>query len=217
MSVTGVEALRTTGGAAQVVGRGVAVLAGAGAVLGGVAGTVDWPLVGTFFAAIEGATAGALVGLAAGLALAAPARRSSSSWLARGIAAVVSAPASVLGASAYDGPVNVPRAMEVVLVVAAILIGGAAGPLIAYGRPVVPGGRPAGPALAQLVGRFLGRGAAIGATLGGVTGGIVGVFAYLPTAPFAVVEGALFGTVSGLVLACLAVGVRLVFPSNPLR
>jgi hypothetical protein len=201
----------------SVVGRGAGLLAAAGAVLGGAAGTVDWPVVGTLFGGVQGAAAGGVVGVVDGLALSVLVRGTRSSWAARALSGGVSALAAVLGASAYEGPSSVPRAVEVVLVVAAILVGGAAGPLIAHGLVSAPGGRPSRPGLSQLFGRFLAWGAGLGAALGGVAGGIVGAFAYLPTAPFAVVEGAVFGAVAGAVLACLAAGLALVLrsPTSP--
>jgi hypothetical protein len=200
----------TTSGCASVVGRGAGLLAAAGAVLGGAAGTVDWPLISTFYGAIEGAAVGAVVGVAVGLALCLLSRVTRAAWAARGVSGGVSALAAVVGASAYDGPVSVPDAVEVGLVVAAILVGGAAGPMIAQGRPATPGGSLQDATVPQLFGRFLAWGAGLGAALGGVAGAIVGAFASLPTAPFAVIEGAVFGSVTGAVLACLAAGAVLV-------
>jgi uncharacterized membrane protein YdjX (TVP38/TMEM64 family) len=45
--------------------------------------------------------------------------------------------------------------------------------------------------------------------LGGIVGLVVGIHAYLPTSPFAVVEGASFGCVSGVVLALLALAAAV--------
>jgi hypothetical protein len=208
---------RTWGGSARVVGRGVLVLAGAGAALGGVAGTLDWPLVGTFFGGLEAAAAGAVVGVIDGLVLSVLVGRTRSPWAARVISGAVSALASVVGALAYEGPVSVPRAVEVVLVVAAVLVGAVAGPLIAYGAATVCGGRRGQRPLPELVGLLVAWGVGLGAGVGAVAGGIVGAFAYLPTAPFAVVEGAVLGSVTGAVLACLAAGIAVVSRSLTAR
>ena len=50
-------------------------------------------------------------------------------------------------------------------------------------------------------------GSLAGAVVGSVIGLAIGIWAYLPTAPFAAVEGAVLGSVSGTVLAFLICGV----------
>ena len=55
--------------------------------------------------------------------------------------------------------------------------------------------------LPQLAARLLQWGALIGASLGAIVGLIIGMLTYLPTSPFALVEGAILGAVSGVVLA----------------
>lgn len=71
-----------------------------------------------------------------------------------------------------------------------------------------PGGHVAADLRRQLR-RFLVWGASVGAGAGAVAGVVIGIRTYLPTAGFAAVEGAAFGTVSGLMLACLAAGASL--------
>jgi CDP-diglyceride synthetase len=49
----------------------------------------------------------------------------------------------------------------------------------------------------------------VGGVLGAIVGLVVGIHAYLPTSPFAAVEGASFGCVSGVVLALLLLAVAV--------
>lgn len=185
----------------------------AGAVLGGVAGTLDWPVVSTFFGAIAGAGAGAAVGVVDGLALVLLALAAASPWPARVVSGLVSGVAATLAVWAGDGrPFQAPSAPQVVVIMSALLLGGAVGPLVADGRPVLPGGRPADAALGRVVGRVVAAGAALGGVIGGVAGGIIGASSYLPTAPFAVVEGAVLGAVSGAVVGCAVAGAVVVLP-----
>ena len=190
--------------------RGVALLAGAGIVVGGAAGTVDFPVVGTLFGAVEGAVAGAAVGAVDGLILTGLGAATRPRWVAQGTSGLVVLVAA-LARTAGPEPLAVSWRVEVVLTAVAVLFAGAAGPSIAVGlgrAPGVLGGR-AGSTPRELVVRFLGRGTTAGAAVGAVAGVLIGVRSYLPTAPFAAVEGAVFGTVCGAVLACLALGIAI--------
>lgn len=188
--------------------RGAALFAGLGGALGGIAGTIDWPVVGTFFGAVEGALAGAVAGVIDAAALTLLAGWMRSRWACRGLAGVVAGMATAGGALIYAGPVNVSRAVAVVLIATAVVVGAALGPLVAYGAEPVPASRLAGARLPR-VGRILCWGAALGAAAGAVAGLVIGMRTYLPTSPVAAVEGAVFGVVSGGVLACLVAGVAM--------
>ena len=59
-------------------------------------------------------------------------------------------------------------------------------------------------------------GAGAGGALGGGAGLIIGISTYLPTAPFAAVEGAVLGSVSGLAIALL-VGAAALLPELRMR
>jgi hypothetical protein len=176
-------------------GRGVALAAGAGAVLGGIGGTIDWPVVATFAGAVEGAVAGAVVGLLLQVVPRSPVD-------IRLVSAVL-AGAAALAAGAL-GPVDVSRPVGIALVVAAAVLAACLGPAIVSGELLPAGSRP------LEVGRWiLIGGAVLGAAAGAVVGLIIGWRSYLPTAPFAAVEGAGLGVVSGLVLAGVVAGVAV--------
>lgn len=196
-------------GWAAPLGRGCALFAGLGGVLAGIAATIGWPVVGTFFGAVEGALAGAALGALAAAALTILARWTRSRWAARGVSGAMAAAAAVGAVLIHAGPAGLPRAVAVVLIVAGVALAAALGPLIAYGMEPVPGGWLTAARLPRVLGRFLALGAGLGGAAGAVAGLIIGIRSYLPTSPFALVEGAVFGAVSGVVLACLAVGVAV--------
>jgi surface antigen len=193
---------------AAAIGRGAGLLAGTGAALGGAAATVDWPVVGTFFGALEGAVVGAIVGAVDGVVLGSLLAGRATRWLPRiasgGLAFVV----EVVGLARYRGPIQVPIAVAATLVVIGVVAAAALGPLIAFGAAPV-NKSDAAPA-SDVALRLLSWGAAVGAGIGAVAGLVIGIRTYLPTAPFAAVEGALLGSVSGAVLAGWAVGIALV-------
>jgi hypothetical protein len=195
----------------NALGRAVTLGGALGAVVGGLLGTAAWPVVGTFFAGLAGLAVGAAVGLANGITLAAVLTRTRSRWAARFAAAATSLACAVVPAYLMDAS---PRWDWVVPIVIGAVLAGVLGPFAAFGaQPVVLGRRLAGRSVADVVGRFVATGAAVGAGLGGITGLMIGVRTYLPTAPFAAVEGGTLGSVSGIVLALLAcaaiVGPRL--------
>jgi hypothetical protein len=206
MAVSGVPT--SAGRWAPSLRRGGGLFAGVGGVLGATVGTVDWPVVGTFFGAIGCASAGVTIGVADAALLTLLARRTRSKWAARVASGVVAA-AGLGWASTLTGPAEVPRPLAAALLAIALLLGAALGPLIAYGAAPAPDGRPTGPGYASALARFLRWGAALGGGAGAVTGLAIGIRAYLPTSPFAAVEGAAFGVVSGVALGCLAAGVFL--------
>jgi hypothetical protein len=189
----------------STIGRGGGLFAGVGGVLGATVGTFDWPVVGTFFGAIGGALAGAAVGVPDAAVLMVLARSTRSKWAARITSGAVAA--AGLGWASVRGPADLPRPIAAVMISIVVLLGAALGPLIAYGA--APDGRPTGPGLTRAVGRFLAWGAALGGAIGAVAGLLIGLRSYLPTSPFAAVEGAALGVVNGIVLGCLAAGISL--------
>ena len=195
------------------VGRGAVFLAGAGAALGGIAGTVDRPFVGTLFGALEGAAVGALVGAVDGLVLGVFLAGVTSKWPARVVSAALALVVELVEVRLYRGAIDVPVAVEAALVVVGVVAAGALGPLVAYG--VKPAARvavepvPTAQSPSRVTGRVVAWGACGGAGIGAVAGFVIGVRAYLPTSPFAAVEGAVFGSVTGVMLACLTVGIAV--------
>lgn len=191
--------------------RGVGFATAAGAVVGGVVGTIDWPIVVTFFGALAGVGVGAVTGAVDGLVLAVVARWTRSRWFARGASGLVWLVAALLATSAGEQLVATRHLVGRAAVVAVcLLLGAAVGPLIARGvEPVTRARDPAAVGLPQIAGRLLLWGAAAGGGLGATAGVIIGIRAYLPTAPAALVEGAVLGAVSGVVFALLLAAVAV--------
>lgn len=201
---------RAAGGIGPAIGRGAALFAGLGGVLAGFAATLDWPIVGTFFGVLEGAVSGAAFGVVVAVVLASLARATASMSAARGTSGAAAGAVALLAAARYTGPVDAPRPVLLALITVAAVLGALFGPLIAFGMERAPGGRVPGD-LRRRLPQFLVLGAAAGVGVGAVTGVIIGIRAYLPTAAFAAMEGAVFGVVNGLTLACLA-AAALLFP-----
>ncbi len=184
--------------------RGAGLLLAAGTLLGGVAGTADWPLVGTFFGAIEGGSAGAVVGVVVGVVLGLLVRREWPPWSFRLTSAALGGATAVAGAAAYHGPLSVPRSITATILVAAVVLTGYLGPLIATGLEPAAARRAY-----RIVARAIGAGCWLGAAAGGIVGLAIGVSSYLPTAAFALLEGAVLGAVSGGVLGLLSAAVAV--------
>ena len=190
--------------------RGVGFATAAGAVVGGVVGTIDWPVVVTFFGALTGVGVGAVTGAVDGLVLAVVARWTRSRWFARGASGLVWLVAALLATSTGEQLAATRHLVGRAPVVAVcLLLGAAVGPLIARGVEPVTGARGPAVGLPQIAGRLLLWGAAVGGGLGAIAGVIIGIRAYWPTAPAALVEGAVFGAVSGVVLAFLLAAVAV--------
>jgi hypothetical protein len=201
-----------------VLTRAICFGCAAGAVIGGVVGTIDWPVVGTFFGASTGTFVGAGAGIVDGLALAGVARQGRPAWVARLASGIVSSGFALVAASrAGQFRALEPVAGQATLVAVCLLLGAVLGPMIAYGvEPISSGRVPTPRPLPQLGARLLLWGAAIGGALGGTAGLVIGILAYLPTAPFAAVEGAALGAVSGVVLALL-LGATALLPKLRMR
>jgi hypothetical protein len=188
-----------------VLARAICFGCGAGAVVGGVVGTIDWPVVGTFFGASGGVFVGAGAGIVDGVVLAGVASAGRRVWIARLASGVVSSGFAWIAASRANEFRSLQHvAGQVTLVTVCLLLGAGLGPMIAYGVEPISSRRGSIPRpLPQLGARLLLWGAGVGGALGGTAGLLIGIFAYLPTAPFAAVEGAVLGAVSGVVLALL--------------
>jgi hypothetical protein len=201
-----------------VLARAICFGCGAGAVFGGVVGTTDWPVVGTFFGASVGVFVGAGAGIVDGLVLAGVARAGRSVWIARLASGVVSSGFAWIAASRASEFRSLQHVVgQVALVTVCLLLGAAFGPMIAYGvEPISFGRGPTPRPLSQIAARLLLWAAAIGAGLGAMVGLIIGLFAYLPTAPFAAVEGAVLGATSAVVLTLL-LGAAALLPRLRMR
>jgi hypothetical protein len=172
-----------------------------GGATGGLLGTLEWPLVGTFFGAGVGLAIGAPVGLANGIALVAALTTSRSRWIARLVAALTSLACGVVPAYLTHAK---PHWDFVVPLVVGACLAGVLGPFAAFGaQPLVLsprfGSRPARDVLA----RVMVSAVAGGAGLGAAAGLVIGAATYLPTSPFAAIEGGALGSVSGAVLGVL--------------
>jgi len=206
--------IRTLG---PVIARALVISAVVGVAIGGLVGTFDFPIVGTAFGAVYGAFIGAAIGVVTGAALAVVAARTAVRLLARVVGA-----AATLGCWTIllsFGHLVSGRATWYLLVVVAgcTLAAGGLGPSIAFG-PALPGRRVIGRSLPNLFGRVLAAGAGTGAVLGGGAGLVIGAVTHLPTAPFALVEGAILGAVCGVVLAVfVAIAVGLIMSYRPSR
>ena len=194
----------------QAILRGLGFFAAAGLLLGGLAGTVTWPLVGTFFGAIEGAAVGAAVGLLDAILLTAVTRVTRSRWPQLVTSGLISATFAILGVSLYRGPIVVPTVLTVLLVLASVIVGTWCGPLIGLGVDETSLAARSTSDKAALARRLIGWGAAIGGGFGAIAGFIIGLASHWPTSPFAAVEGSVFGTVAGTVLACLVTAIAII-------
>jgi hypothetical protein len=184
------------------------------ALICGLIGSAEWPVVGTLLGVVTGSVAGAVVGLANGLTLAALTAVTTSRVGARLVAAVTSLGCAVLTAVVTDAS---PRWDWMVAVALGTVLAALVGPLAAFGtQPVVQGPCLARWSVRELLTRVLAGGAVVGAALGGLAGLVIGSITYLPTAPFAIVEGGVLGAVSG-VLVALLVATAVVGPKLRVR
>jgi hypothetical protein len=194
-----------------VLTRGICFGGSAGAVIGGVVGTVDWPVVGTFFGGLAGVLVGAGAGALDGAVLAEVAARTQSAWTAHLASAAVSSGFALIAVSRAGAFRSLGHvAGKATLVTVCFLLGAVLGPMIAHGvEPISFGRGPVPVPLSRFVATWVRWGAVVGGVLGAIVGLVVGIHAYLPTSPFAAVEGASFGCVSGVVLALLLLAVAV--------
>ena len=180
---------------AAVLPRSIAVGALTGVGIGGLVGTVIVPLFGTIAGGVIGAGGGALSGLGSGLAVA------TALVLGAGRVGV-----RLVGASAAGGcalleamfvlsreSVSTPLIVALLAFIAlCIALGGWLAPWVAFGN--------VGTEYRRIIGRAMAACTVGGSAVGGLLGLVVGVYAYPPTAPFAVIEAGVFGGVIGVVL-----------------
>jgi len=134
-------------------------------------------------------------------------------WLRQGpLAAGVTAALTYAAVGALYGRLGNPFPHpEVTCAVIAAAVGALVGPVTIFGvRPT-----PARERLARVIGLC----AVAGVLLGAAAGLVIGLYGYWPTAPFAIVEGALFGGGCGIVVAVLVSLAWLPFlsPDVPAR
>jgi len=182
---------------ARVV-RGVVVFAAAAVLLGGIAGTLQWPIVGTFFAALEAAPWGVATGVFIALVTSPFASRR---WAVRAVGGLTSGGLALGGLLSYAGPLKIDGDIGWTFVVVSAGLGVVLAPMVASGLEITA--KASGASVGERFAAMVRRGAVIGSILGAAVGLVVGLFAFAPTAPFALVEGGIFGTVMGVVFALL--------------
>jgi hypothetical protein len=200
-------------GSAALLARAVAIGSAVTAVVGGVGGTVSFPVVGTFFGVLLGAVAGAAIGGLDGVVLIVVTTITSS----RGATRLVCAATTILGwwALAAGGLIPgwwpIPGPANLLILAAIAVVSGALAPIAAFGaRPIRLRRRSGEAPAAAVVKKALRYGAVAGAGVGAAAGLVLGLN-YLPTAPVAVVEGAILGSVSGA-FAALVAAAALIAP-----
>jgi hypothetical protein len=176
-----------------------------GGVVGGLLGTLEWPIVGTLFGAGVGLAVGAPVGLANGVALAAAMTATRSRWVARLAAGLTSLACGVVPAYVTHAT---PHWDWVAPLVCGAVLAGVLGPCAAFGaQPLVLSPRFGSRSARDVLTRVMVGAVTGGAGLGAAAGLVIGAATYLPTSPFAAIEGGALGSVSGAVLGMLVATV----------
>jgi hypothetical protein len=154
-----------------------------GAVVGGVTGTTEFPLVGTAIVALAGLVIGGAIGGINGVVLIGVARLTAASWANR-LAGLVTTFACCL------------LLQRIGIAILCSALAWALGLVAAHGAQLIDLGDRLGPRQpAAVLGTALTASAVLGAVLGAAVGLVLGLTSYPPTATFAAVEGAMFGTV----------------------
>jgi hypothetical protein len=177
------------------------------ALAGGIAGTLVWPVVGTFFEGLIGAAIGMVVGPLLGLTFA-----STLHWR-RSATGAICACAAVGGIGGWAIAIQTGRASPSI----GAVFGAAFGLIIGGSTDRALGlhGSPASPHAMEMVARYALAGLFVAATVGAVGGFVFGVITYLPTSPFAAIEGAVLMTPTGAILGAVAGLIRAQFVSRP--
>lgn len=181
--------------AEAVVPRAVVLGAIAGVGIGGAVGTAIVPIVGTVAGGFVGAVGGVLGGTASGLVIAVSMASSAGVVTVRILGALMAGGCALLEALALFGHATGPGQLILLCAVLTMVsgaVGAWLGPLTAFP------GNPASPD--RILGRAMGICAAAGCSVGALGGLVLGLYAYPPTAPAALVEGAVFGGMCGVVL-----------------
>ena len=180
---------------AAVLPRSIAVGALTGVGVGGLVGTVIVPLFGTIAGGAIGAGVGALSGLGSGLAVATALVFGAGRVGVRLVGASAAGGCALLQATFVLGRESVSTPLVVALpafIALCIALGGWLAPWVAFAS--------VGTEYRPVIGRAMAAWAVGGFGVGGLIGLVVGLFAYPPTAPFAVIEAGVFGGISGVVL-----------------
>jgi hypothetical protein len=178
-----------------VLPRSIALGALTGVGIGGLVGTVIVPLFGTIAGGVIGAYVGALSGLGSGLAVATARAHGAGRVGVRVVGGTAAGSCAVLEAIFALSRESISAPMIVALLVfvaVCVALGGWLAPLVAS--------KDLGAQYRRVIGRAMAVCAIGGIAIGGLVGVVVGLYAYLPTAPFAAVEGGVFGGIIGVVL-----------------
>ena len=188
--------------------RGAVLFSAAALLVGGLAGTLQWPIVGTFFEALSIGRFGPVIGV---VIAAVTSPMASHRWLVRCTGGIICFVAALHGVVHYAFQGRSVPLFAWSLVTLSVVLGVVLAPMVASGA-VVTSSRH-GESASELFTTIISRGAVIGAVIGAVVGlGVglgVGLYAFAPTAPFAVIEGAIFGTVSSVIVALVIAAVVL--------
>ena len=184
--------------------RGAVLFSAAALLIGGLAGTFQWPLVGTFFEAISIGRFGPVIGV---LIATITSRMTSTRWAARLSGGVICFVAAFIGVSHYAFQGRSVPLLAWSWVALSTVLGIVLAPMVANGVDVTSS--RSGGSASELFITIIRRGAVVGAVLGGLVGLCVGLYAYAPTAPFAVIEGGVFGTVTSVVVSLIVAAVVL--------
>ena len=187
----------------QVV-RGVVLFSAAALLVGGIAGTIQWPIVGTFFDAFRVGLYGPVVGLVVAFITAPMASCRWATRIAGGTICTAVALPTMLNYAILGRPIAF---VGWSLVVLSATLGIVLAPMVANGVELTASWR--GGSASDLFTTIISRGAIVGAVLGGITGLVIGLFTFAPTAPFAVVEGGILGTVTCSIVSLLIAAVVL--------
>jgi hypothetical protein len=203
-----VTVLRSRPQVGPLLRRGAVLGATGGFLLGGAAGMWVFPFVGTFWLGVPGGALGALVGVLTALGVLVLTGLSVPRWALGAGGVVVGGCLSAAVMWLVRPPVGQPGGLTVLVATAGVL-GACLGPPIAVG-PATATPRWADPAaVVALAKPVLVGGLAVGAGSGGLVGLGIGLVTYPPTSPVAMVEGALMGATTGLLLAFVVLAVMI--------
>jgi hypothetical protein len=180
---------------AAVLPRSIAVGALTGVGVGGLVGTVIVPLFGTIAGGVIGACVGALSGLGSGLAVATALVFGAGRVGVRLVGASAAGGCALLEATFVFRQESVSTRLIVALlafIALCVALGSWLAPWVAFAH--------VGTEYRRVIGRAMAVCAVGGSAVGGLVGLVVGVYAYPPTAPFAVIEAGVFGGMIGAVL-----------------
>ena len=194
----------------QIVGRAIVAGVLAGGVTGLVVGTLSFPILGTCLGTAAGMVSGAALGALNGAVLALLARWTRYQLVFAVAAGLICGVGVVVGATlGYGGWQQVPTSgwQPPLFLAWCVGLGVVLGPAVVRTRGRMGGGL-------TRIGLFAAYGASGAAVVGSVAGLAVGLAAYPPTAPFALIEGALLASTPGAVIGALAAFVTTRRPAD---